>query len=559
MSELAAVFASHPVGEESAESKREIRWEPGVGMAVDTCGRRVRVEWDPDAVVTPLGQMVFFAQFLAAGGLFSGLVANCPLRYTSSNAPSLSNLLGTMVLGILSGQQRYAHLNALREDSVNPPALGMTKTCSEDSVRRAFGRSAPQTEVEDWLRGELRRACEPGLNCGGWVLDIDVTVKPIYGQQEGAKVGYNPHKPGRPSHAYHNYVMASLRLVLDVEVLPGNEHAAKHGCPGLWRLWESFRPEERPLFIRGDAAYGHEALLCQCEERGQGYVFRLRMTKGVKTLVAMLEVGAQQSGGSQAWQDVGGGWSAREGELQLQGWSAKRRVVVLRHKVSARRPRTPARAGQKPSAECSEEVAVTEVAATKTVRSTDRAPRENGQSLLEWSEPVPVGDEWEYQILVTNTKLSLAEMGSSYRQRGDCENAYDELKNQWGWGGYTTRCLFRSAVAARLVALVYNWWVLFVRALEPTRPREAVTSRPLLLCAVGRLISHAGGQVLRLTSTHAQAELAQKLQTDLSLFLSGMFNAAEQLDATQRWQRIWHRIAAPFRDQQLPRLRPAPS
>jgi hypothetical protein len=34
-----------------------------------------------------------------------------------------------------------------------------------------------------------------------WIADLDVTVKPIYGHQEGAEVGYNPHKPGRPSHA----------------------------------------------------------------------------------------------------------------------------------------------------------------------------------------------------------------------------------------------------------------------------------------------------------------------------------------------------------------------
>jgi hypothetical protein len=30
-----------------------------------------------------------------------------------------------------------------------------------------------------------------------WVLDLDATIKPLYGRQEGAEVGYNPHKPGR--------------------------------------------------------------------------------------------------------------------------------------------------------------------------------------------------------------------------------------------------------------------------------------------------------------------------------------------------------------------------
>ena len=34
-----------------------------------------------------------------------------------------------------------------------------------------------------------------------WVLDVDTTIKPPYGEQEGAELGYNPHKPGRPSHA----------------------------------------------------------------------------------------------------------------------------------------------------------------------------------------------------------------------------------------------------------------------------------------------------------------------------------------------------------------------
>jgi len=35
------------------------------------------------------------------------------------------------------------------------------------------------------------------------VLDVDTTIKPLYGEQEGAELGYNPHKPGRPSHCYH--------------------------------------------------------------------------------------------------------------------------------------------------------------------------------------------------------------------------------------------------------------------------------------------------------------------------------------------------------------------
>lgn len=48
-----------------------------------------------------------------------------------------------------------------------------------------------------------------------WILDCDTTIKVLYGKQDGAVVSYNPHKPGRPSHAIHTYWIVNLRLVLD--------------------------------------------------------------------------------------------------------------------------------------------------------------------------------------------------------------------------------------------------------------------------------------------------------------------------------------------------------
>jgi len=41
------------------------------------------------------------------------------------------------------------------------------------------------------------------------------------------------------------------------------------------------------------------------------------------------------------------------------------------------------------------------------------------------------------------------------RYRADCENVYDEKKNQWGWGGFTTHDLARCQLMARIVALAY--------------------------------------------------------------------------------------------------------
>ncbi|MDE0391769.1 MAG: hypothetical protein OXI57_06830, partial [Rhodospirillales bacterium] len=38
-----------------------------------------------------------------------------------------------LILSILTGQRRYAHITALRGDGINPWLLGVTKLASEDS------------------------------------------------------------------------------------------------------------------------------------------------------------------------------------------------------------------------------------------------------------------------------------------------------------------------------------------------------------------------------------------------------------------------------------------
>jgi hypothetical protein len=94
-----------------------------------------------------------------------------------------------------------------------------------------------------------------------WILDVDTTVKPLYGHQEGASLGYNPKKPRRPSHCYHTYAMASTRLVLDVEVLPGDEHTSKHGAPGLWGRIDRLPRDLKPSLLRGDCGFGNEGVM----------------------------------------------------------------------------------------------------------------------------------------------------------------------------------------------------------------------------------------------------------------------------------------------------------
>jgi hypothetical protein len=59
-------------------------------------------------------------------------------------------------------------------------------------------------------------------------------------------------------------------------------------------------------------------------------------------------------------------------------------------------------------------------------------------------------------VLVTDLKHELLTIAQLYRDRGDAENAFDELKNQWGWGGFTTQDLARCRLSAMAVDLIYR-------------------------------------------------------------------------------------------------------
>ena len=57
---VAAFSPTHPMGEITTYPKNEKTPFNKDSLLVDTFGGRIHVEWDPQAAVTPLGQLAFF-------------------------------------------------------------------------------------------------------------------------------------------------------------------------------------------------------------------------------------------------------------------------------------------------------------------------------------------------------------------------------------------------------------------------------------------------------------------------------------------------------------------
>lgn len=237
--------------------------------------------------------------------------------------------------------------------------------------------------------------------------------------------------------------MAGLRLGLGVEVKAGNEHTGGHSLAGLLHVLDELPPNQRPKIVHGDCGFGAETLMRPLEERQQGYLFKLKLTKNVKRLIERLVH-------ERDWRDAGQGWEGEDSGFRLAGWEAPRRVVVMRRPLQG-------------------ELLISQ-------------EDDSGQQLLGFIEVDRKSGKrltgYEYAVLVANLDYEVLGLGQLYRDRAFSENTFDELKNQWGWGGFTTHYPHHCQLSARAVALIYNWWSLFVRLASPEARREAITSRP---------------------------------------------------------------------------------
>jgi hypothetical protein len=501
-------------------------WDRGEESQIETAGGRMPVRWDEKGSATGLGQLGFFAEYLEETGLFERWVKACPLAYGSPNAPDVVDVLGTWLLSILEGQKRYAHVTGWRGDEVALRLLGMKKIISDESLRRALARLAPcagKRESEEdrrrreaqllkstvWMDRSLLESIGKALDTP-WILDGDTTVKPLYGHQDGAEVSYNPKKPGRPSHVLHTDWIGNLRRVRDAEVQKGKAHAPQYGLPRLREILERLLPEQRPARVRGDSVFGNEGVMATLEEKEQTDLFKLRQSAGVKRLI-------ERQGSRHDWQPTGQGGDAVEATLRLSGGSQARRVIVLRRRVERHLLAKGQGNGERP-----------------------------GQAHLLFADTPEQLPVWAYSVRVTNTEYALEAIGQLYRDRADCENGFDELKNPWGWGGYTPQDLERCNLSARAVALIYNGWSGYVRLAHPKARLEAITRRPLLLAGVARLTQHAGQCRLLVTLTHAANDRIKTMITNAHKGLRFVSASAPPLPKAERWIALVRYITEQF-------------
>ncbi len=145
--------------------------------------------------ITPWGGMVFLKQMLQKMGFRELIEANADLPQSGSNGGyKTSTIIEGFITSVWCGANRFLHTEVTRHDAALVKIFDWKTAPEQDAYKRFFNKFDLITnlKVSDYFFSWIF----DNFKFNNFTLDIDSSVMTRYGEQQGAKKGYNPTKKG---------------------------------------------------------------------------------------------------------------------------------------------------------------------------------------------------------------------------------------------------------------------------------------------------------------------------------------------------------------------------
>lgn len=238
-----------------------------------------------------------------------------------------ADMVLAILYAIIAGMDRVNETQILQYNGAFQKIVGMDRFPDQSAIRRFLKRLTPShirqiARVHELLR---RRLFDRPRKRTSLIFDIDSTVVIIYGRQvEGARVGYNPKKPGRRS--YHPLLAFESRLqeFWHGSLRPGNAGAATGSKPFIQVCLAKVPPgiPRSRIRFRIDSGFFGKRVIEFLDEEGYGYVI---VTPERKTIKAR----AQDC----RFTRMANGWQVGSFRYKPETWKKKHRFVVVRRPI----------------------------------------------------------------------------------------------------------------------------------------------------------------------------------------------------------------------------------
>jgi len=407
-----------------------------------------------DTTLTHYGGIALFQQFcrkLALKRLFQTYVPWERRESLYDGAELLLCLLYSMVAGL----KRISDTRILAYNRSFQGLVGVPRFPSDTTLRQFLRSLSPDElkgilKVHDLLRARLRAVT--GVKTSA-IWDFDSTVLPLYGWTiQGARRGYNPRKPGRPS--YHPAVVfdGHTQDTLEGLLRPGDTFPITVAIP-LFLACQAKRPtyanrKKVTIRVRADAGFYDGTFVHFLDEEAVGYVIVAKLTQRLQERATALRFRTFRKEGR---------WQVAQTRYQPLRWERPHRFVIVR------RPRP-------------------------------QRQEEAGQLTL-WEF-----QDFFYHAFVSNLPLTPAAIYRFYTDRANAELDLRELKAALPLGQVPTTHFTANAVHFELILLAYdlvNWFRRLCLS-GPWQRARLHTLRYELLMLPARLLNVGHRNVLKL-------------------------------------------------------------
>ncbi len=328
----------------------------------------------------------------------------------SNRGYQASTIIESFITSIWCGANRFMHTEVTRHDAALGKIFGWKHTPGQDTYKRFFGKFTQATNqaVGDyfytWIFDNFR--------FDHFTLDVDSTVMTRYGQQQGAKKGYNPKKKGRNSHHPLIAFIDDVKLVANMWLRSGNTSSANNFLPFLEDTLAKLKNKTVGL-LRLDSGFCQSDILDYVEQKHLDYIVAAKFTHPIQRLIA----------GDNKWVTLDNGIQICEQDYQSEVWQKPRRIVIVRQKIKDR-------------------------------------PQATGKQLKLFAEE-EVYRNYRYSAYVTNLNFAASDVWRLYRGRAEAENRIKELKYDFGFDSFNLNNFYATEAALTFAMIAYNLMSLF--------------------------------------------------------------------------------------------------
>jgi hypothetical protein len=366
--------------------------------------------------MTAYGGFALLASFFQRIGFAEMIEKAMPITECSPNGMGVHGKTIAFIAMIFVGAERFSHLVYLGNKEVLARMFGVKRLPdAATTLTRMFNKlkSMRTAEVLSHNLWEYLSQLIPWKTIQEDWLTFDSSVLVRYGEQEGAKRGYNPARHGRPSHSPLLAFLNRGKYVIHVWNRSGNVTSWNNILAFFADSYERIRTRIKVLGIIADSGFYLKQFIEKLEEEHLTYIIAARLIRPLQRQIYALT----------NWKEIAHGLAVSEFSFMHLLWGKERRYIVIRQNIIRRK-------------------------------------KAMGKTLPLFANEVDLKD-YRFSVWITNSEEEPYKVWTMCKPRANDENTIKELKEDFALGGFSMKRFYAVEAAMLLRVLAYNLFVLF--------------------------------------------------------------------------------------------------